>query len=484
MRSIPVAMLLSTVASVAVAQTPQTDARVATAMATAYGNRWTPTECSADKGLHFKVSSAKVYLKTAIETSVEGNKERALNNGERVILEAINGNAQGTSAGAWYYLGRIYLHRGDVAGADSALRRAVELAPDCAAEVDGFRRTAWAALVNPGIDYMKASKPDSARAVFLQASKLYRGAPHVYSYLGNMAYDAQDLPTALAYFDSAMAVKPDPKDAEVRQQVAYNRGVLLINMQRPAEAVAPLREYLKANPEDANAKKALYNAFVAAKMTDSATVLAKELETAGVQVGAAAGAGAAAGGAADSPFNMAVAAYNEQKWAEAAAAAEKAVAAEPFNRDALYMLARSNYELKRGPATVKAAERLIEVDPASERAYQMLGFGHNLTKNSSGAVQTRLKLNALPFTISLNPTAPSATGVSLSATITGRNATNAAGKAVPATPHTLSFEFLNKDGAVVATQEGQVPALKPGETFELKLEAQGQGISAWRYKIK
>ena len=148
------------------------------------------------------------------------------------------------------------------------------------------------------------------------------------------------------------------------------------------------------------------------------------------------------------------------------------------------MLARANYELKRGPATVKAAERLLEVDPASERGYQILGFGHNLTKNSAAAVQTRLKLNALPFTVALTPTAPSATGVSINATITGRAATNSAGKAVPATPHTLSFEFLNKDGAVVATQEGQVPALKTGETFELKLEAQGQGISAWRYKIK
>ena len=88
------------------------------------------------------------------------------------------------------YLGRIYLHKGNVAGADSALRKAVELAPDCATEVDAFRRTAWAALVNPGIDYMKASKPDSAKAVFQVASKVYRGAPHVYSYLGNLAYDA------------------------------------------------------------------------------------------------------------------------------------------------------------------------------------------------------------------------------------------------------------------------------------------------------
>lgn len=484
MRSIPVALLLSAVAGVAVAQTPQTDPRVATAMATAYGNRWTAADCAADKGLHFKVSSGKVYLKTAVESNIEGNQVRALNNGERVILEAISQNGQGSHPGAWYYLGRIYLHKGDVAGADSALRKAVELAPDCATEVDAFRRTAWAALVNPGIDYMKASKPDSAKAVFQVASKVYRGAPHVYSYLGNIAYDAGDMPTALAYFDSAMAVKPDPKDAEVRQQVAYNRGVLLINMQRPKEAIAPLREFIAANPDDANAKKALYNAFVAAQMTDSATAIAKELEAAGVQMGAAGAAAGPAGAAGDSPFNAAVAAYNEQKWEAAIAAAEKAVAAEPYNRDALYILARSNYELKRGPATVKAAERLLAVDPASERAYQMLGFGHNLTKNSSAAVQTRVKLNALPFTVALNPTAPTAAGVSLSATITGRAATNSTGKAIPAAPRTVEFEFLNKDGAVVATQSGQVPALKAGETFELKLEAQGQGITSWRYTIK
>jgi hypothetical protein len=29
-----------------------------------------------------------------------------------------------------------------------------------------------------------------------------------------------------------------------------------------------------------------------------------------------------------------------------------------------------------------------------------------------------------------------------------------------------------------------VPALKPGEQFQLKLEVQGQGVTSWRYHKK
>ena len=50
---------------------------------------------------------------------------------EKVLLEAMQQNGQGNNAAAWYYLGRIYLQRGDLYGADSALTRAEKLAPNC-----------------------------------------------------------------------------------------------------------------------------------------------------------------------------------------------------------------------------------------------------------------------------------------------------------------------------------------------------------------
>ena len=36
----------------------------------------------------------------------------------------------------------------------------------------------------------------------------------------------------------------------------------------------------------------------------------------------------------------------------------------------------------------------------------------------------------------------------------------------------------------MATQEAQVPALKAGAAQDVKLAAQGAGITAWRYKRK
>src|SRR5690606_22629649 len=123
-------------ASGVVGQTSGINTRVANAMQGAVGS-YEPAQCDAlDDDLHFKVSSGKVYLKTSIETDVEGNRRRALDNGERVILEAITQNGQANSPGAWYYLGRIYLHKGDIAGADTAFSKALSMAPapECATD--------------------------------------------------------------------------------------------------------------------------------------------------------------------------------------------------------------------------------------------------------------------------------------------------------------------------------------------------------------
>ncbi|MBA2627487.1 MAG: hypothetical protein H0U85_05700, partial [Gemmatimonadales bacterium] len=78
----------------------------------------------------------------------------------------------------------------------------------------------------------------------------------------------------------------------------------------------------------------------------------------------------------------------------------------------------------------------------------------------------------------------SGAGVSLTATATGRAATDEKMKPIAPRAVPLVFEFVNKDGAVVATQEATVPALKKGETFQLKLEVQGQGVIGWRYHAK
>ena len=162
--------LLSVSTTVATAQQATVNDRVAKAMPTKYE----PAQCSI-KPNHFKVGSAAGYLKSAIETDVPESKARILGQGEKVLLEAIQQNGQDKNPAAWYYLGRIYLTQGRLLPADTALTKAAQMAPDCAKEIDIYRRNAWVALVKGGSKFEEHKNIDSALALYQQANMIFRG---------------------------------------------------------------------------------------------------------------------------------------------------------------------------------------------------------------------------------------------------------------------------------------------------------------------
>jgi hypothetical protein len=91
---------------------------------------------------------------------------------------------------------------------------------------------------------------------------------------------------------------------------------------------------------------------------------------------------------------------------------------------------------------------------------------------------------ALPVDVKVADFTAKPQGADLAATATGRDAQTPSGKPIAPAPVSLVFEFLDAGGGVVATQEAQVPALKAGAAQDLKVTAQGAGITAWRYKRK
>ena len=96
----PLAPKLAAVsAAPALAQQPVLNDRVAKSMPTQY----LPPRCKL-KPNHFKVSSGATYLKSAIESEVPDAKGRILNDGERVLLEAMKQNGQEKNPAAWYFL--------------------------------------------------------------------------------------------------------------------------------------------------------------------------------------------------------------------------------------------------------------------------------------------------------------------------------------------------------------------------------------------
>jgi tetratricopeptide (TPR) repeat protein len=239
-----------------------------------------------------------------------------------------------------------------------------------------------------------------------------------------------------------------------------------------------LEKYLAWVPKDVDVKRALATSYRATGQNSKADAIEKE-------VGAApAGAGAVPASASASAMNSAIALYNEKKYDQAAAAFEKVVATEPFNRDALFGLANSYIGLKNGPKLAATAARLVEIEPLNAEIVRMLANGQRMAGKEAQANKSAIKVLSMPISVSVTQFAPTAAGASITGTATGREAQTLQGKPVAAAPMTLVFEFLDTKGTVIANQEVQIPALKPEESQPITAQAQGAGIAAWRYKRK
>jgi len=467
-------ILLSVGATVGQAQQPVLNDRVAKSMP----NSYMPAQCNIKPG-HFKVGSAAGYLKSAIETDVPESKTRILGQGEKVVLEAIQQNKQEKNPAAWYYLGRIYLQQGILYPADTAFTKAEQLAPDCAKDIAGYRRNAWVALVRAGTKFEEDKNPDSALVMYRQAGAIYRGSPIAFYQSAAILNDKGQPDSAVYYFGQAAAItSTDTTDIKVRNRSAFNQGALLLNGKKYDQAAVVFEQYLKWVPADNEAKRGLAAAYRGSGKIEQAQALEKDLVVAGGAPGASAGA------ASQDLMSAGVNAYNDKKYADAAAAFEKLVAAEPNNRDALYNLSNTYLAMKNGPKLAATAAKLVAIEPLSETALKLQGEGYKQSAKVDDAVKTATQVLALPADVKASDFDATGTGANLTLTATGRAAQTPSGKAIPGTAIPIVVEFLGGTGTVVATQEAQVPALAVGASQEIKVAGQGSGITAWRYKRK
>jgi tetratricopeptide (TPR) repeat protein len=440
-------------------------------------------ECGL-KSNHFKVSSGASYLKTGIENDVPENQQRSLENGRRVLVEAMQQNGQDKNPAAWYFLGRIYLQQGDLIGADTALTRAEQLAPACEKEISAYRQNAWVALIQGGNTFEKQKNLDSALALYRQAGMILHKSAIPYYQAANVYNDKKEADSAAVYFGKAVAAAAnatDTTEVNIRNRSAFNQGALLLNSRKYPEAIKAFEQYLQWVPNDTEAKRGLAGAYRGAGDVAKAQALEQQIVAAG---GTPGGPAEGVGTGTQDLMNIGVNLYNEKKYADAAAAFEKVAQAEPYNRDALFNLTNTYLALKDGPKLLATAQRLVALEPMNENALKLVGEGYKQSKKVNEAVSTAEKVLALPIDVKITEFAPTESGATLTGTATGRQAQTAAGKPIPPAPLTLSIEFLNAGGGVVASQDVQVPALQPGASQELKAAGQGQGIVGYRYKQK
>jgi tetratricopeptide (TPR) repeat protein len=439
-----------------------------------------------------KVNDGQKLLRTGIEDQDAAKRAAALEQAEKTLTDAIVSGGQAGSSAAWYYLARTYLARGDVAGADTAFTRALAMSPDCEIDVNAYRQNTWAALATAGIEKQRQGAQEEAMTLFRGASTMFGGLPHVFENMGVIFANSGADDSAAIYFKKAADVsRADSTLIDNLNSATLNYAMMLQRQGKFAEAVVSLREYLARNPGDMDATKSLSYSFREAGMADSAEALDRKMIEAfnAMNTDSLSVADLMAVG---------VSAFNAQQYERAAEIFGKAEARNPWSRDAVYNRANSYLAMKAWESLVESSKRLIEIEPMNEDAYRLMGQGYRGLKEAADSAQQATvaktmeqnmvkaaeALVSLPVQIEISGFRMGASGAGLTAVATGREASDAQGRALKPVPVSLVLEYLDEQGAVLAVEEINVPALQPGQTHDIQSQVSGSGIVGWRYKRK
>ena len=479
------------------------------------GAQWAPPRCDLKPG-HYLVNSGLLYVRNASNTKYEDQKQKDLRDAERVLTQAVTTGGQEDNGAAWYYIGRRYVLLNDLEGADSAFRRAERLAPQCAQDIQTWRRFLWTPIYNKGVQAFQAGSSDSALLYFRRANHIHR-EPAGLSAMAALFANAGETDSAAFYYGEVVRVTgPDSAQQRLRREAMFNRGALYNQARRWTESEAAFREYLAESPGDVQALAGLAAAFAQTGRTDSALATyqvllshadeaePRHLFAAGVAMFNAAPEEPDSGAIWDRcrdatrPAGRATPAQTRQVAASCSAAArdsmsawraasrqyfrgatgafEAGLARSPGNRDGLFNVVNTYYRLQDTVKMLGAAQQLYGVDPMNRNTLRLL----------AAAWQLQGKTDSTLYYLQIADTGLAAEVTVTTFTIADQGA-EAAGMVTsvreqPIAAMTLAFEFLDTKGAVVAAQTVEVPALDPGASHPLRIQASGSGIVAWRYR--
>ena len=166
---------------------------------------WVPPQPPCDiKAGHFRVNSAIVDLQSA--ATKPRTRDGMLAAARDVLTRSITADGQEKNPAVWYYFGRYYVEMKDGAGADSAFRKAVALAPQCQADIDGYREQLWGDVLQSGLRTWQENKLDSAKMLLRQAAGLRPAHPRALAALGQIYASENKIDSAAAALNQAAQI--------------------------------------------------------------------------------------------------------------------------------------------------------------------------------------------------------------------------------------------------------------------------------------
>jgi tetratricopeptide (TPR) repeat protein len=368
--------------------------------------------------------------------------------------------------------------------ADSVFDAVIAAVPECADQIDNMRRLPYVQTVNKAVELFNAGNSDSARVLAERAMVIYPDAAPTYHLLGNIAVKQQDYPKAAELLGKAAELAAgDSSLADVRRTALESVAMITQNQAQAAQgeeqkalaakAAGYYKSLLELQPDNANAQTGLAQALAMSGDTAAvagiyAKMIAQPDQYSSFEL-----------------LDTGVGALNNERNAEALQLIEASVKRNPYYRDGLFALSYAYDAAGDYPKMVDAVKRLLAVDPSNPDNYNLLskayqGMLSSLTDNKAkkpytdSLVRATAAAQKLPVRVSFGDfQRPSATQRVLNGTVENLGAAPA--------DYVLKFEFLDAGGNVVATKEETVAAVDPKGSKPFAVQADGQGIVAFRY---
>jgi tetratricopeptide (TPR) repeat protein len=459
------------------------------------------------------VNNGMEALKNAATTKFADQRTKALKDAGRDLTQAVGSDGQDKNPAAWYYLGRYYLMTGEFGSADSALTKALALAPACKDDIGLHRRQAWVPVFNAGVQAWQTGNTDSAIASFRRANEVFQGEPMGFVYIANLFVAANEMDSAARYFRLAVPAASDPKYAKDRRDAFFNVARVYHSSKRYNEAKGAYKEYLGAYPSDIQAMAALAGLYLRDDKRDSALALYGAIVAHADSASAEDLFGAAstvlgvippspdtadmdaACGKAQKKKNPALTARQisarcqpvavdsmrkyhalaDPQYRLVAQTYEAGLAKNPYYRDALYNLAGISYLVGDSSKVLPLAQRLYAVDPMNRLSLAKIAGGWQLLGKKDSVLHYLVLADSLPVEVTVGSFTTTEQGAGLEGLISNFHSK-------PSPPLKLTFEFMDGKGNVVASVPQEVPAVDAGANQSFKLKSTLPGIVAWRYK--
>lgn len=495
------------------------------------------------KTSHFAVTRAVLYIQNASAELDSVKRQQALDGAHRSLVEAIRGGGD-IDPSIWYFLGIYYAMEGDGFGADSAFDKVEAALPGCKSDIEQYRQNVWARVANVGIEALREGNNDKAKTHFRLGNELYMGDPTASFYLGTVFATEDNADSALHYYkQSGQISRGDTANAEIHEKSVQNVARIYQVLEQHDSAAVWFREYRKIRPEDPEGLTGHASSLLAAGDTAGAVALYDSIlgQADGMdpldlfRIGVALfrtdradrAAQAFEAGLKRNPhyrnglfnltnayFQLAQAAQerNQQQAVREYArkmldAGRRLIGVDPRNGPVIRLMAAGYQLLARDDSTslwLKRANDLtweVEVLVAREAAsgYEVQGTISAIPPHALQAVRdslvrdsTRLENTKQSLQTGRDPTTGTAIPANQRSLLQQRQTTltrrvnelraRLQRLRTPVKVPAITFEFLDAEGKVVATETIPAQDIEPNGTRQFQLTPTGEGIVAWRYQ--